>query len=147
MTEHDHGESTSGGLSTRNSQSMAMESEESESTDEIEESEDGGDTPALPPTTRTPSIVSSSASNSPSEDESFDHTADPIKPGFEPINLSEIDKIVNIDDEQSNCPQVPENGAFDDPPSIEDAQSALDAIKLVLKKPKQDTVLVIRTQA
>ena len=41
--------------------------------------------------------------------------------------------LVDCDDKQSECPQVPEKGLFKPPPSIAAARSALEAIKLVLK--------------
>jgi hypothetical protein len=57
-------------------------------------------------------------------------------------NLPEVDETtagrVDCDDEQSDCPQVPEKGIFEAPPSIDAARLALEAIKLVLK-PHRDT--------
>jgi hypothetical protein len=41
--------------------------------------------------------------------------------------------IVDCNDEQSNCPQVPEKGLFEPPLSMDAAQLALAPIKLVLK--------------
>jgi len=57
-------------------------------------------------------------------------------------NLPEVDEtiagLVDCDDEQSDCLQVPEKGVFEPPPSVDAARSALEAIKLVLK-PRRDT--------
>jgi hypothetical protein len=44
--------------------------------------------------------------------------------------------LVDCDEEQSDFPQVPEAGIFLPSPSIEDAQAALTAIKLILKPPR-----------
>jgi hypothetical protein len=52
-------------------------------------------------------------------------------------NLPEVDEtntgLVHCNDEQPDCPQVPEKRIFKALPSIDAARSALEAIKLVLK--------------
>jgi hypothetical protein len=49
-----------------------------------------------------------------------------------PAIASEVDR----DEEQSDCPQAPERGLFEPPPSLELARSALAGIKIVLNPPR-----------
>jgi len=112
---------------------MATEVEKSSLTDD--------EIPLLPPSTRAPSSVASSISNSGSEfdiTQSLPEFASPdSQDQDEPTNSDEIDvtitNLVNCDDKQSDLPQASETGLFEPQPTIDVAQLALADIKLVLK--------------
>lgn len=127
-----HERTSAVGASIAKSQSVSVEVEES-SEEEV----------SLPPSTRAstcvPSPVGSQSSETGSGHDIAQSSADERVAGNNLPDAGEtVAGLVDCDDEQSECPQVPEKGLFEPPPSIAAARSALEAIKLVLK-PYRDT--------
>jgi hypothetical protein len=102
------------------------------------------DEPSLPPSTQastraaSPVVSQLSSENGSEHDIMQSSSVEERIAGNVTETVESVTGAVNCDDEQSNCPQAPEKGFFERPPSIDAAKLALAAIKLVLK-PHRDT--------